>query len=190
MKCPYCDAGEVETTVVPEYATQLGGVPFVVRDAKIAKCNTCGGELFDAKELSRWEHELRNQLEARGMLVRPEQIRAAREAMGLGVSDFAFLMGVTRQTVHAWEQRDGRGMQLGPAALLLGFLADTVARGDMCLTEFLARSAQQRGQSIKAIDLGNPSADRQDVRQADGASSRIRHIPNGCPSFVPGSEAA
>ncbi len=63
MKCPSCNDGMIVTTVVAEYATVMGGVPFVVKNARLEACNTCNETLWDIKEIIRWERELENQVE-------------------------------------------------------------------------------------------------------------------------------
>ena len=183
MKCPYCDEGKVSFTVVPEYATQLGGVPFTVRNARIGQCDSCERKVFDAKEVRRWENDLREELQARGTLVRAEQIRTIRESLGLRVSDFAFLLGVTRQTVHAWEQSNG-GVQLGPTALLLGLLAETLPEGETRVVDYLVKAARQRGQSISSIASQHSTADAEHIPEANRKPARIRDIPGGWPSFA------
>jgi len=188
MKCPYCDEGKVTITVVPEYATQLGGVPFTVKNARIGQCDSCERKVFGAKEIKRWEKELREELQARGTLVQAEQIRTIRESLGLSVIDFAFLMGVTRQTVHAWEQSNG-GVQLGPTALLLGLLAETLAEGENRVVGYLVTAAHERGQSISPVCLQHPPTDAEHMPEAKREVARLRVIPGGSPSFSAGQAA-
>jgi len=45
-----------------EHTTKVNGIPFVIKDAKIAQCNSCGREVFSARERKRWEAELRERL--------------------------------------------------------------------------------------------------------------------------------
>ena len=111
-----------------------------------------------------------------------EQIKTIRESLGLGVSDFAFLLGVTRQTVHAWEHSNG-GVQLGPTALLLGLLAVTLAEGETRVVDYLVTAVQQRGQSIGAISLQHSIADAEHIPEANPKVDRIRDIPSGSPGF-------
>lgn len=183
MKCPYCDEGKVTITVVPEYATQLGGVPFTVKNARIGQCDSCERKVFGAKEVKRWENDLREELQSRGTLVRAEQIRTIRQSLGLSVIDFAFLLGVTRQTVHAWEHSNG-GVQLGPTALLLGLLAETLAEGETRVVDYLVTAVRERGQSISTVSLQQSIADAEHIPEANREVGRFRDIPGGSPNFI------
>jgi len=45
----YCKDGKLVVNTV-EHTTKINGIPFVVKDAKIAQCDSCGREVFSAKE--------------------------------------------------------------------------------------------------------------------------------------------
>lgn len=190
VRCPYCDEGNLKTVIVRDYHTQLGGIPFVVNDATILQCDTCGKKVFDANEVRRWEQELRKELQNRGALVRPEDVRAIRESLGLGVSQLTALLGVTRQTVYAWERREGGGLQLSPAALLLGLLRETLAGREKGVLEHLIDSAKQRGQPIPELSTEGPTGGSVAGEEGRAVRAAVREIPRGAPSFGRSTEAA
>src|SRR5262249_41372856 len=90
------------------------------------------------------------QLQAAGEIPTPEEVRRIRTALGLSVSDFAKVLAVTRQTIHAWERTGLNALQLSPAALLLGLLAEEIAGRGNGVFRFLLRKAAARGQEIQA----------------------------------------
>ncbi|MBL7219804.1 MAG: hypothetical protein ISS69_06810 [Phycisphaerae bacterium] len=164
------------------YSTRLGGIPFVVKDAKIAQCDRCGGEVFAAKELKRWEADLQAHLREGALLVTSAEIRRLREGLGFGVSDFAKLCAVTRQTVYAWETEDCRDLQLSPAALLLGLLLRELDAGKSDLCRSLVESARQRKQMITTPEIhSKPSADTEIL--GDRRKPQLRIVRNGAPGF-------
>jgi len=59
-KCPYCDGGEIEEEIIPSYYAKINKVQFIVKDARICKCNKCEGKVYSAKEYKRWEEICEN----------------------------------------------------------------------------------------------------------------------------------
>jgi len=114
FKCPCCGAGDMIVEVLADHVTKLGGIPVRVKDAQIARCNHCGETSVSAGELARWEQLQKAQMQDKLQVPSPREVKSVRESFGLTVSDFAALLGVTRQTVYAWERADTGGMQLGP----------------------------------------------------------------------------
>ena len=53
--CPMCGKNGMETLTIKEYHTKMGGVPIVVKNAKIEKCKYCEEQMYSAKEIRRWE---------------------------------------------------------------------------------------------------------------------------------------
>jgi putative zinc finger/helix-turn-helix YgiT family protein len=150
VKCPNCGKGEMRVESIQKYETKLRGIPFVVKDAKIAQCDTCGEQVYDAKEIKRWEEVLKKKLQAQDLLITPYEVKKLREAMGLSVADFASIFGVTRQTVYGWESEKSSGVQLGPASLLLGLLAEDQSGSLTGICDFLFASAGNRGQEVQS----------------------------------------
>jgi len=183
--CPYCEGGQLAMKTVEQYSTRLGGIPFVVKDARIAQCDSCGGEVFEAEERKRWEADLQAHLRDGALLVTSAEIRRLREGLGLGVSGFAKLCAVTRQTVYAWEAEDCRDLQLSPAALLLGLLLRELDAGQDDLCRSLVESARQRKQMITTPEThSQPSADTKIIEGNRKHKPQLRSIRDGAPRFA------
>lgn len=127
----------------------MGGVPVEVTDAKISKCNSCGETSVNAKELKRWDR-----LRSEGNVPTPAEVKRIRESQDLSVSDFARLVGVTRQTIYAWEREDVAALQLSPASLLVGLMADELNGNINGVIQHLVDKAATRGQEIQITPLG------------------------------------
>jgi len=184
-KCPYCKDGQMTMKTVEVYPTRLGGIPFVVKEARIAQCDSCGRKAFTAEELKRWEAELQAHLREGALMVTAAEIRRLREGLGFGVSDFAKLCAVTRQTVHAWEAEDCRGLQLSPAALLLGLLLRELDAGKNDLCEFLVESARQRKQMLTTPEIhSGPGTDTKMLGDNRKHKPQLRSVTTGAPGFA------
>ena len=166
FKCPECGEGTMTPKVLPTHSTRLGGVPLLVRNAKLSQCGHCGKQSVSAKELKRWRELLRVQAVDLGQIPSPDDVRTLRQEIKLSVSDFSDLLGVTRQTVHAWERSNSRGIQLSPAALLIKTLIEEIQGGVRGCLSVLLNAAEQRGQRINA---DCPEASR-NVRVPDAGS--------------------
>lgn len=193
--CPSCGRGELRPEVVHEYEARLGGVAFPVRNAEMERCTRCGKIVVSAAELRRWKELQREHLARVGFVPGPEQVRALRETLGLPVRAFAALMGVTRQTVHAWERPNGPGQHLGPASLLLGLLIAEASGAFEGVFRHLHMEAARRGQLVldsppSITGEGGPTpphARRSPPRVAPAVPRRAR----GTPSFrKPGGQTA
>lgn len=57
----------------------------------------------------------------------PYQLASIREAMNMGVTQFAEYLGVTRQTITNWES--GRSVPTGPALRVFELLRDKLSHG-------------------------------------------------------------
>ena len=55
MKCPECAKGIIKKVIVKNYKAKLKGITFLVKNAEIGKCDNCCAELYNAKEIRRWE---------------------------------------------------------------------------------------------------------------------------------------
>ncbi len=185
FKCPCCGTGEMVVEVVADHRTKLGGVPVRVKDARIAKCNHCGETSVAAKELQRWERAQQEQLQEGRKVPSPAEVREVRGWLGFSVADFAALVGVTRQTVYAWERVDTGGMQLGPAALVVKLLAEESAGRIHRVTAYLVSAALERGHELEV----EPAAEKVEhahvqVAQANAKSPCLRDRAEGGPSFA------
>lgn len=185
MKCPSCGKEEMRLQVVADYETRLGGVPVVVPDARIGTCANCGETLVCADELERWRDLQRQQLQDAGQVPSAREVSRTRESLGLSVSDFAVLMGVSRQTIHAWERQDGRGMQFGPASLLVDLLREQLSGELTGICRALVAAALSRGQEVRSAD-NNPRCEAPPASATQGrfgSGLRLRARRSGAPSF-------
>jgi DNA-binding transcriptional regulator YiaG len=183
-KCPYCEDGHLAIKTVEEYSTRLSGIPFVVKDAQIAQCDSCGGEVFAARERKRWEADLQAHLREDTLLITSAEIRRLREGLGFGVSDFAKLCAVTRQTVYAWEAEDCRDLQLSPTALLLGLLLKELDAGQNALCRSLVESARQRNQMLDIPEILSGSCIEPKLLEGNTKPKPGRRVvPLGAPNF-------
>src|SRR5689334_21516133 len=122
MKCPACGRESMSREIVPNYQAKVGGLVVQVPQAELLKCSSCGEVVVGAEEMKRWQRIQQDRLRAEGHIPLPREVKEVREFFGLSVADFALLLGLTRQTIHAWEREAVGALQLGPAALLLGLL--------------------------------------------------------------------
>lgn len=149
--CPTCGKGRMILETISSYSTKLGGIQVVVDDAKVSKCSVCGEISVSARELKRWRALQRNQLTEGAHVPRATDVRLIREKIGLSISSFASLLGVTRQTVHAWERPEGTKLPLGPAALLLKLIDKELREGISGCLDSLQNLASGRGQAVERI---------------------------------------
>ena len=186
IKCPSCGVNKMEEKIISEFHTKIGGVPFVVSNAKILECEKCGERIFDAKEIKRWEKELQKHLQTNALLVTPKDVKEIQEGLNLNVTDFARLFGVTRQTVYAWEDEKNAGIQLGPAALLIRLLMEECEGQMNGVYNFLFELANKRGQTIKGT-MPCSEEENDDVEldnNVDNSDTLLRIISEASPSFA------
>lgn len=188
-KCPSCRDGTMAEEVIAEHETLLGGVPFVVPDARIWKCSHCDETVVSACEMKRWEAVQRDQLQRRKCVATPEAVKSLRQALNLPVSAFAGLLAVTRQTIHAWERPDSPGMSLGPGALLIRLLELEISRDSHGALADLARLARERGHAATAVIDSEVTHPRAEANRATSTYQRNR--PDGATTFcVPACKVA
>ncbi len=149
ITCPNCSKAKMESIVVPDLEKKFEGVTIRVKDARISRCPNCKKESYSARELQRWKEIKRSLIESAGQIPSPEDVKRIRTALGLSVSDFAILLGVTRQTVHAWEKPGTPPMSFGPSALLILLLDAEAKRGVSDVFSQLVAYAHGRGQLEK-----------------------------------------
>src|SRR6267142_1441274 len=103
-QCPKCVGGEMELVTQPTYVTQIKGARVEVPNAQFWRCSLCGEKSVSASELRRWE-SIAHAIVA-SSLPSAANVKSIRERLGLSVSDFAAILGVTRQTIYSWERPD------------------------------------------------------------------------------------
>jgi DNA-binding transcriptional regulator YiaG len=147
VTCPECHNGVIEQIVIPQHRTQLGGADLIVKDAVVARCNSCGFTAVAATELKRWEEQRRSAIQERGFLPTPERIEKVLAHFGLTRADLAHLLGVTRQTIHGW-MKDPALIPEGPGPMVIQLLeaeAEGRVRG---VYEKLVADARSRGYTL------------------------------------------
>jgi len=142
-KCPNCGQGKVFSQTFRNFPTKVSGSPFVVPDATIGVCNHCGSKIFDQREVRRWKELFQERMHSEGQFLSPREILRIREALRLSISDFASLLGCTRQTVYNWEREDRNTPQLRMADLLIRLVAESLSKGRIDVVRFLRERTGQ-----------------------------------------------
>ena len=181
FRCPQCGKGYMQLEIVPRHATRIRGMPIEVPDARILRCSECGETSVEANELRRWEELQRTALQDTSSLPTVEGVKSIRKRLRLSVSDFAAVLGVTRQTVHSWERPDSKCAQLGPATLLLKLLQNELDRSGAEVFRELLKLARQRGQRITLAATKEHSVPPPRLHQR---LDMLRLRPDGVPSFA------
>jgi DNA-binding transcriptional regulator YiaG len=138
----------MENKTIPHLQTEFEGVPIEVADARVAECSACGERAYSAGEVRRWKQAKLAALVQRKTIPTGADVKRVREAHGLSVADFAQLLAVTRQTVHAWERAVEEPIRSGPAAILVLLLAEEMALNATHVFRKLVAVAARRGQAI------------------------------------------
>ena len=153
--CPSCGNGTMSLETIPEYPARLSDFPFVVTNAQVFRCSSCGDFSINATELKRWR-----------ILQRQQLIRQVREELDLSSADLASLLGVTRQAVHNWEHGRRQG---GPALLLVRMLAEELAGNVQgCFSTLCNAASSQRIRDRFGQPCKQDEAERQPSPAGDG----------------------
>ena len=116
----------MKTTRFQNYRTKIKGVPFVVPEAYISVCDKCDERMYSPQEVDRWE----TLFQASSPLnVSFDEITALRGQLGLTVTDFAHLIGVTRQSIASWEKEERKSSPTRTAALLMRLVKASMEKG-------------------------------------------------------------
>src|SRR5690349_18797708 len=118
-KCPTCGNGTVREERKQDYVTEVQGVMVKIPEAVFGVCDQCKSRVVDRSERDRWAQVACKALSASDVHLTFEEIRDLRESLGLTISEFARLLGTTRQSVHNWERADRLGPQSRTIDLLL-----------------------------------------------------------------------
>lgn len=169
--CPECGKGTVEGTVRKNFQTKVRGYPFVVPEAVIGHCNNCGREFFGANEIKRWTRLYDELLEARCSPLSAKEIAGIRKRLRLRMGGFAQFMGCTRQTVHNWERKDRKVLQLGMADLLLRLVDESCRYGAIDVVSWLKDHARALGAEIE------PAVRMREGQPSDAADEEIQFRP-------------
>jgi len=140
-RCADCNQGTVNPETVQEFETKFDGIPFVVHNATVGRCDYCGAKSFNAGEWGRWREEFRKSQEAQGRLLSPGAITEVRQSLGLGIADFAKLIGSSRQPIYSWECPTRKVPQSRMADLMLRLVRECHVTGAVDVIEYLASEA-------------------------------------------------
>lgn len=163
-KCQECHEGTVLEKTIQNYQTRFDRVPFTVPEAIIGICDKCGAEHHNAGEYKRWRALFEAESQKSGRLLSAREIGALRERLGLSKSDFAALLGTTRQSVYWWEREDRDRPQSLAYDNMLRIVKVSSERGSVDVVAYLAQRAAEAG-----IHIGLGAGDVDDAPLADDA---------------------
>ena len=159
-KCPECGRGTVRTTRVQNYKTKIKGYPFVVDEAIVGICDSCGVKHFAPEETKRWEELYYRSLEQRQALMSPMEIVDLRKRIGLSMEDFARLIGCTRQSIYNWEKQDRTFPPSRTADLIMKLVRQSLQVGPVDVTTLLLDEAKKWNIVIEVRRSTVPSEDQ------------------------------
>jgi len=171
--CQECHKGTVRETRVKGYQTRFDRVPFTVPEAIIGICDKCGAEHHNAGEYKHWRALFEAESQKSGRLLSAREIGALRERLGLSKSDFAALLGTTRQSVYWWEREDRDRPQ--------SLAYDNMLRGDPWMWSPIWHSGRRRPASTSGLARRTWTTLRSRttrMRQSPAAWMMMRTIPH------------
>lgn len=103
--CPKCRQKEVRPAIIPyrcdmAHDGQLYSV--TVPELTVPRCGNCSELVFNYAA----EEQIRNALRSQLHLLRPDEIRAARTALGLSQKELADRLGLAEDSITRWETGD------------------------------------------------------------------------------------
>ncbi len=143
--CPECGKGTVRPVRIQNYKTKIKGYPFVVNEAIVGVCDSCGSKTFNAQEVKRWEKCYQDTIADR--LMSSDDIVNLRDKLGLSMEDFARLMGTTRQSIHNWEKALLQPARM--ADLMMRLVLASYTSGKVDVISFLLDEADKMGVTIE-----------------------------------------
>lgn len=117
MKCDECGVSlKVDSHAVRRYT--IGGLPHVeLHGVEVTHCDKCGNEGIAIPRIGQLHKVLAEMFVTQPRMLAPAEIRFLRKHVGLSTSEFADMMGVSRETVSRWEN-DGHPMRATADRLL------------------------------------------------------------------------
>ena len=147
--CPDCGAGRVSATRFSNYRTKMKGYPFVIEEAWIGICDSCDARIYSPKETKRWNELFAHSLVDNKTYLSPDSIRALPEQLGLSATDFALLIGSTRQSLHNWTRAERESQPGRSADLLMRLVQASYERGEVDVIDFLLAEAAKIGADLQ-----------------------------------------
>ena len=145
FKCPECGQGTVRDTRVPTYSTMIRGCPFVVRDALIGVCDSCGSKHFIDTETKKWAEAFERSQSS--LYLSPSEIRGVRKALALTTDQFSFLIGCSRQSLYNWESETRSAPPSRTVDLIVRMLKKRLD-GPIDVLQFVEEEALRFGRDI------------------------------------------
>lgn len=191
-RCANCGTQRIEFRNVKDFETKVRGVPFVVPEATIGTCISCGAKFFTPQEIRRWQELFDTEQQRTGRLLTSEDIQCIRHALGLPINSFALLIGTTRQSVYNWERKDRKAPQLRLADLLLRLTRESTVNGSVDVLQFLSEQSGVEltlpNQSPRCTPrrrltrrgLGGRWREARDFDQAFGSKEAATPLPRIC----------
>jgi putative zinc finger/helix-turn-helix YgiT family protein len=167
FRCQECHEGRVEATTVRDYPVAFEHVPFVVDEAVIGICSECGEEYIDGKEYRRWRSLFERAQEEAGDVLSAQEIRGLRKHLGMTMTDFAALLGVTRQSLSYWEDSGRESPQSRVIDTLLRLVRESLHEPRTDVLSFLHAHATSLG-----MDIAHPTAPKRPCKPATTEPAR------------------
>lgn len=102
MKCDECGAPVTVRQAVRRYI--IGGLPHVeLHGVEVTHCTKCGMESVAIPRIGQLHRVLAEVFVKQPRMLAPVEIRFLRKHVGLSTSEFADMMGVSRETISRWE---------------------------------------------------------------------------------------
>jgi putative zinc finger/helix-turn-helix YgiT family protein len=136
-KCENCKEGLVVPKKQKNYKVNIFDEAFVVKEAMIGECDECGTIAYNAKEMHRWNNLYKKWLHNSKLTLSSSKIVSTRKSLGLARQEFAELIGVTRQSISAWEQKKRQSVQPRSIDIIFRMLYDEVKSDSKPFTERL-----------------------------------------------------
>jgi putative zinc finger/helix-turn-helix YgiT family protein len=139
--CVACGKGGIEFRKVKNFETMVRGNRFTVPEATIGFCKECDSKVFDPREIRRWQELFDAEEVSQGKFLSAAEVKEIRETLGLQISQFAILLGATRQSVYNWEREKRNTPQLRMVDLLLRLVRESIETGTVDVVQFLSMQA-------------------------------------------------
>lgn len=146
--CPECGQGMVQPTRFQNHKTTIRGYPFVVPEAWIGVCDTCGARLFNAQETERWAALFEQGLLERRAYLSPQEIIQLRKSLGLSKKDFAHLIGATGRSLYTWESIHRETPPSRSADLLMKLVQASLHQGKVDVIDVLLAEGKKWGLEV------------------------------------------
>lgn len=143
-KCEECLKGIVRDVEKKNHKVTVDGVDFHVPTAIIGVCDHCGAINYSGEEMHRW-HDLFKAWQVKSdKYISPAQIKQIREKLGLNQSQFADFLGISRQSLSAWESEKRAQVQPMNVDITLRILLSEIGQEDQPFTDKLIIEYQRR----------------------------------------------